>query len=289
MDRNKIITGDCLEILPGIPAESVDLVLTSPPYDDLRTYESSKRFDFSTFMKVADELVRILKSGGIIAWNVNDQIVNGSRTTTSFRQAMHFMNYAGHNKILCHDTIIYEKAGITYPANPPIRYNQAFEFVFILSKGKPKTFNPLMDKVNKYAGNKITGKERQRDGSLIDRQGTLTGKKTPTHSMRSNVWRYPTGWGHSYSSYDGEKIKEHPAVMHQKLAQDLVLSYSNVGDLVLDPFCGSGTTCFVARENSRDFLGIEINPKYAEMARERVRETGRRFGFSLERLEVQDE
>lgn len=284
MDRNKIITGDCLDVLPGIPAESVDMVLTSPPYDDLRTYESSKRFDFSTFTKVADELVRVLRPGGIIAWNVNDQIVNGSRTMTSFKQCLHFGNYSCPG-ILCHDIIIYEKAGVIYPPSPPIRYNQMFEFVFILSKGKPKTFNPLIDKVNKNIGKKITGKKRQRDGSLKYGRGVLTGKRVPTHSMRTNVWRYPVGWGHNYDSYDGEKIKEHPAIMHQKLAQDLVLSYSNVGDLVLDPFCGSGTTCFVARENSRDFLGIEINPKYAEMARERVRETRRRFDFSLQRLQ----
>lgn len=281
MDRNKIVTGDCLDVLPGIPAESVDLVLTSPPYDDLRTYESSKRFDFPTFTKVADELVRVLKPGGIIAWNVNDQIVDGSRTLTSFKQCLHFCNYSCPG-ILCHDIIIYEKAGIRYPSNPRIRYNQSFEFVFILSKGAPKTFNPLIDRKNKNIGKKITSTERKRDGKLKIKSGALMGKTTPTHSMRTNVWRFPTGWGHSY---DNEKLKGHPAIMHQRLAQDLILSYSNAGDLVLDPFCGSGTTCFVARENNRDFLGIEINPKYAEMARERVRETRRRFDFSLQRLQ----
>lgn len=266
---NQLIHGDCTEKIKLIPDEYVDLVVTSPPYEDLRSYEG---FDFIQFIEFDYELKRVLKPGGIIAWNINDKIKDGDRSCISFKQALHF-KFIG---FLMHDIIIFKKKGMSYPPNPPARYNQSWEFVFVLSKGKPKTFNPIKDYLNSTYGEKYTGKQREKDGNLKIRTCVKKNKIRPKYSMRSNVWEYNTGYNHSYMNYE-KYVKKHPAIMYRKLCEDLIISFSNPGDMVLDPFCGSGTTCMIAKELGRKYIGIEINKEYVELAQRRINDANRRI------------
>lgn len=241
MDR--IINGDNTEVLAQMPDCCVDLVVTSPPYDDMRTYGSGQHdWTFAHFTKLARQLTRTLKPGGVIVWVVGDQTIDGSETCSSFKQAMHFC-WLGLN---LHDTMIYEKQS----GNPPQRrYWQNFEYMFVLTKGKPKTFNGLRDKPNAYVLNRA------------DEHGER-GK----FGLRSNIWRYPVG-----GKNIGDPIAhKHPAPFPEALAADHIRTWSNPGDLVVDPFVGSGTTAAVARKLERHFIGIEIESDYVQLARKRL-------------------
>ena len=258
--------GDVVEQLRTVPDKSVHCVVTSPPYDNLRTYKDNPTFDLNGTTK---ELLRVLVDGGVVVWVVGDQVINGSESGTSFRNALAFMD-GGFN---LHDTMIYEKNG---PAHPDtIRYYAIFEYMFIFSKGQPKTFNPIKDRYNKWVGQKWSKKDdyrnktqsfRQKNGELktvvwSDNQGGEFG-------VRFNVWKYNVG--HGYTTKD-EIAYQHPAIFPEALAQDHILSWSNEGDTILDPFMGSGTTLKMARELKRNSIGIEINPAYISIAKERLR------------------
>lgn len=254
---NKVHCSECLEFMKQIPDESVDLTVTSPPYDNLRDYNGYS-FDFEV---IAKELFRITKKGGAVVWVVGDATVNGSETGTSFKQALYFKEI-GFN---LHDTMIWEKPSCNFPDFN--RYYQYFEYMFILSKGKPKTSNLIKDKKNKYSGNKITriGGDRNKDGKLVPNSAFKHNKDKviKEFGVRGNVWYIPT------ASIEKEKIK-HPAKFPEKLAEDHILSWSNEGDIILDPMCGSGTTCKMAMLNKRNFIGIEISDKYCEIANKRL-------------------
>lgn len=249
---NEIICGDSLNVLVGFPAESVDLVVTSPPYDNLRDYEGFS-FDFEG---IAKELVRVLKPGGVIVWVVGDQTIKGSESGTSFRQALYFKEIG----LNLHDTMIYKKrSGRPLTHN---RYEQEFEYMFVLSKGKPNTVNHLKQKCVKDSGYDTfvaRGKEKgNRETRKILRQ---------EYRIKGNVWEYNTGM----NSSSKEKIAfEHPAIFPLELASDHILSWSNAGDVVLDPFNGSGTTTKAAHLLERQFIGIDISEKYCEIARKRL-------------------
>lgn len=246
-------------------AESVDLVVTSPPYDDLRTYNDSSKWDFNVFKDVAHAITRVLKPGGVIMWNVNDATINGGESGSSFRQALYFMDSCG---LRLHDTMIYEKSGIAFAAGPhSVRYSQAFEYCFIISKGKPKTVNIIMDKKNKWAGISSWGnaKARKKDGTLED--AGKKSKETREWGARTNIWRIINSGGFGQSSKTSYK---HPATMPEELARGHIISWSNPGDLVLDPFMGSGTTAQMAIEEQRNFIGFEIDPTYYEMCVNRI-------------------
>lgn len=247
-------------------AESVDLCVTSPPYDDLRTYNDSSKWDFNVFKDVAQGLTRVLKDGGVIMWNVNDATIGGSETGSSFRQCLYFMDACG---LRLHDTMIYEKTGTAFASGPTsVRYTQIFEYCFILSKGKPKTVNLIQDKKNKWAGISSWGnaKTRKRDGTMHD-----PGRKSNTireYGVRTNIWKIKNSGGFGQSSKASYK---HPATMPEELARGHVLTWSNKGDLVIDPFMGAGTTAQVCIEEDRNFIGFEIDPQYYEMCIERVK------------------
>ena len=167
MEINKTYKLNCIVGMERMGEESVDLVVTSPPYDDLRTYNDSSKWDQNTFYAVAAQLNRVLKPGGVIMWNVNDATINGSESGSSFRQALHFMDLG----LRLHDTMIYEKTGTAFASGPKsVRYTQQFEYCFILSKGKPKTHTLLVDKKNKWAGHQSWGnaQTRAKDGSNKD-------------------------------------------------------------------------------------------------------------------------
>lgn len=261
MSDYKIICGDSAEELKKIPAESVDLVITSPPYDDLRTYNGFT-FDFET---IARELYRVVKNGGVVVWVVADQTKDGSETGTSFRQALFFKGI-GFN---IHDTMVWAKDTFTFP--DPTRYGQSFEYMFIFTKGKPATFNPIKDKPNKWAGETIHGTSRGPNGETF-RKSNHHKTKTAPYGARLNVW-----------TMAGEKHNDtgHPAPFPLKLARDHIISWSNKGDTVLDPFLGSGTSGVACIDTGRDFIGIEISPEYYELSKRRIDEAAAQIRFNI--------
>jgi len=249
---NQIICGDNVETLRGFPADSIDLTVTSPPYDNLRTY-GGHSWDFEG---VAQQLWRVTKPGGVVVWVVNDATVDGSETGTSFRQALHFKEIG----FRLHDTMIYLKEQLQFPDS--VRYYNAFEFMFVLAKEQPKTVNLIADRENRTAGGVVSGTERRPDGSLVVRPcaGNITAKK----GVRWNWWKV--------KHIDRGIETRHPATFPESLARDHILSWSNEGDTVLDPFSGSGTTVKMARLMGRRGIGIEINPDYCDIAVERLRQ-----------------
>lgn len=255
--KNQVIQGDCLEVMKGIPDKSIDMVLTSPPYDNLRDY---KGYTFN-FKGIAQEIYRVLKDGGVCVWIVGDATIKGSETLNSFRQAIYF-NSIGFN---LHDTMIYRKNSLTFPDTN--RYYQCFEYMFVFSKGKPKTVNLIQDKINKQANKTITGNYRDIDGSLKEMSGSRNKRAIKEKGVRWNIWDYNTGWQHSYSE---DFLRGHPAIFPEKLAEDHILSWSNEGDTILDPMAGSGTTLKMAKKNNRNYIGIEIAHEYIEIINKRL-------------------
>lgn len=254
----KLILGDCLEKMKDIPDGSVDLVVTSPPYDNLRSYNGQEPFTFEVFKPIANELNRILSSGGVIVWIVNDATIKGSETGSSFRQALYFKELG----LNLHDTMIWKKDSCPFPDKT--RYYSLFEYMFVISKGKPKSINLIKDRKNKHPGvlkKHIEYDRRKNTTSVRKHEGYTIGE----YGVRYNVWY--NGVGKGKSGYDG---KDHPAVMPIKLAKDHIKSWSNEGDLVLDPFLGSGTTGVAAKNLGRKFIGFEKDKDYFEIAKKRI-------------------
>lgn len=238
MKLNTIYNEDCLETMSRMPDDFIQATITSPPYDDLRDYEG---FNFD-FKATAEGLWRVTKKSGVVVWVVADATKNGSKTGTSFRQALYFKELG----FRLHDTMIYEKNSPAFPANRNAnRYTQIYEFMFVFSKGQPKA-TLLCDKENKWAGHK-------------DFSGKLK-NAVPEFSPRNNIWKYTT-------SFNGVS---HPAPFPERLANDHILTWTEPGDLVYDPFMGSGTTAKMAKLNDRNFIGSEISSNYVRLAEERM-------------------
>jgi DNA modification methylase len=257
-DDVTLYLGDCLEILPTLAAGSVDLTVTSPPYDNLRDYDKS----VFLFEPIARELYRVTKQGGVVVWVVGDATDNGSETGTSFSQALYFKEI-GFN---IHDTMIYMKAGPSYPAQN--KYYQVFEYMFVLSKGSPATFNPIKDRENRWYGQKWSKirTRRERNGDLKTQIWYADeGEKLGT---RFNIWQYQVGYGYQGDGY----AHMHPASFPEELAEDHILSWSNPGDVILDPMMGSGTTCKMAVKHDRKTVGIERVSTYFDIAVKRIKE-----------------
>lgn len=252
VDMNKIYNKDCLEGFKLLDNESIDLTVTSPPYDNLRSY-NGYTFDFES---VAKELYRVTKQGGVVIWVVGDSTINGSESGTSFKQAL-FFKEIGFN---LYDTMIYRKQN--YVPLTHKRYEQEFEYMFVFSKGKPKTFNPIMVPC-KYAGTETWGSasyHKTSNSGLVQ-----TGKKKINDfKQHGNIFTYRTG---SIKSKAGIK---HPAPFPEDLAKDQIITWSNEGDLVLDCFMGSGTTAKMSILNNRNYIGFEISEEYCKIAEERI-------------------
>jgi site-specific DNA-methyltransferase (adenine-specific) len=253
----KLINEDCVSALKKMDDASIHLVVTSPPYDNLRTYDTGAGSDWNAdvWHDVIREMYRVMVDGGVVVWNVKDSNANGSESGTSFRQALFAME-CGFN---LHDTMIWSKDTFAYP--DVARYYDTFEFVFVFSKGKPRAFNPICDRKNKWAGTKVHGTSRKADGTMYEKSNN---KKSDVKEfgMRFNVWDIPT---EKKSGGVG-----HPAMMPERLAHDMIVSWSNEGDIVLDPFMGSGTTGRMCVKTKRDFVGIDISENYVELARRRI-------------------
>ncbi len=252
---NTIINEDCETALKKMLPETIDLTITSPPYDNLRDYNG---FTFS-IDNIISELFRVTKEGGVVVWIVGDATVKGSETGTSFRQALKFMD-AGFK---LHDTMIYEKNTSSFPAKRTgNRYTQIFEYMFVFCKGKIKQPHLIADKPNKWAGHTNWGKNtnRLKNGEL---QETEDIKPVPDFSPRNNIWKYNIGKG--FNSSDKES-HEHPAIFPEQLAEDHILTWSDENDVVLDIFSGSGTTCKMAKKNRRRYIGIEISEEYCRLS-----------------------
>ena len=255
MELNKIYNIDNVQGMRQMDAESVDLVVTSPPYDNLRNYNGFS-FDFEN---VAKELFRIVKMGGVVVWIVSDATINGSETGTSFKQALYFMQ-CGFN---LHDTMIWCKDG-GGAVGSNLCYTQNFEYMFVFSKGKPKSVNLIYDKpCQTYTGVAKTVRE--------SRGGNDKGDRGMTTFMRREMSRRNNWWYLCPQAQDGTGW--HPAVFPEKLVCDHILSWSNEGDVVLDPFMGSGTTAKVARALGRKYIGFEISKEYCDLANKRLQDT----------------
>lgn len=262
--------GDCLELLKEIPDGSVDLTVTSPPYDNLRTYNGNNdQWSADVWQKVIAELYRVTKDGGVVVWVVGDATIKGSETGTSFKQALHAME-CGFN---LHDTMIWCKD--TSPFHMSNRYYQTFEYMFVWSKGKPKTFNRIEDRKNKYAGSVVHGNLRDKDGGTklhtCNKKGVK--KKVKDFGSRFNYW--------VQSTEKNSKAFGHPAMFPEQLANDHILSWSNPDDVVLDCFMGSGTTGAMAVKNGRKFIGFELDPDYFKIAEERINQAAEKGGFLM--------
>lgn len=252
---NKVIQGDCFEVMEQMPDKCVDLVVTSPPYDNLRDYEGYS-FDQDDFDNISNELYRVTVDGGTVVWIVNDSVVLGSESGTSFRQALSFKEIG----FCLNDTMIWEKDTFSFPDNN--RYRGVFEYMFILTKGKPKTVNLIEDRLNRYAGSSVHGTSRGKDGKTF--QKSKSGKSfVKDVGVRFNVW-------HQIS--EKNNLFDHPAPFPLRLAQDHIVSWSNENDIILDPFLGSGTTAVAAKQLGRKFIGIELSEKYCEIAKDRLRQ-----------------
>lgn len=250
-----LMLGDCLERMKEIPDGSIDLTVTSPPYDNLRTYNNTLEWGEHVWKPVLQDLFRVTKQGGVVVWVVGDATIKGSETGTSFKQALYAME-CGFN---LHDTMIWNKGGFSAVGALSSRYAPVFEYMLVFSKGKLATFNPIKDKPNKWAGTKNHGTIRV-DGD--ERRPVSNSNVISDFGQRYNVWEIPP---HRQKG-DGK----HPAPFPEQLASDHIISWSNAGYTVLDPFMGSGTTGKMARQLNRNFIGIEKDETYFKIAQERI-------------------
>lgn len=251
-ELNDVYVSDCALGMQKLPENSIDLVLTSPPYDNLRDYNG---YEFE-FEKIATEIYRVLKRGGILVWVVGDKTKNGNRSLTSFRQAIFFQDL-GFN---AHDVMIYEKKNTPFMRSNA--YTNCFEFMFVFAKGKPNTFNPLKTQTVRQGKEKLVSNKKA-DGINNKVWAELKPEKT-----RTNIWKYAVGLGGSTN----DKIAfQHTAIFPEKLASDHIVSWTNEGDIVLDPMCGSGTTCKMAKLLRRNFIGFDISEDYVEIAKQRLK------------------
>jgi len=251
-DLDEIYCIDCALGMQMIETESIDLIVTSPPYDNLRDYNGYK-FEFE---KIANQIFRLIKKGGVVVWVVGDKIKNGNRSLTSFKQALYFQEL-GFN---VHDIMIYEKKNTPFMRSNA--YTNCYEFMFIFTKGSPNTFNPIKTITVRQGKEKLVANKKT-DGVNNKVWGELNAQKTLT-----NIWEYAVGLGGSTN----DKIAfKHTAIFPEKLAKDHIITWTNEGDTVLDPMSGSGTTCKMAKLLKRKFIGFDISQEYVEIAKERLK------------------
>ena len=237
MQQNRVYYEDNLLTLGRFPDNCLDAVITSPPYDGLRKYNGYS-FDFETLAK---ELFRTVKPGGVVVWVVGDATVKGSESGTSFRQALYFKE-TGFN---LHDTMIWFKPN-GMPTDTRNRYNQCFEYMFVFSKGQVKTFNKIT------IASSTSRKYKSNWGRKSDYMVCSVGKERTTAREKNhdNIFSYPISVG---GATKDKYAFKHPAIFPEQLATDQLLSWTKPGDLVYDPFMGSGTVAKACILNGRNY------------------------------------
>ena len=254
--KNSIVHADCIEAMRNLEDGSIDLVVTSPPYDGLRNYNG---YSFNA-EGIARELFRVIKNGGIVVWVIGDATVDGTETGTSFKQALLFKEI-GFN---LHDTMIFRKRN-PIPQIYRKRYNNEFEYMFVFSKGPTATHNPIMvDSL--HAGLQLNGTTYKNYSKGVQTRKKMA-KPVKDKKIKGNIWEYVVG-----KNKEDEPAKGHPAPFPVKLAEDHILSWTNKDDVVLDPMCGSGTTCVAAKKLGRNYIGIDISKEYCDLAEKRINE-----------------
>lgn len=249
--KDTLHAADCVTFMKRCPDNFFDLTITSPPYDNLRDY-NGYAFDVN---KIAEQLFRTTKKGGVVVWVIGDKIKNGNKSLTSFKHAITFQE-VGFN---VHDVMIYRKKNTPFMRSNA--YTNCYEFMYIFSKGKPNTFNALKVPTVRQ------GYEMMVANKKADGVNNKVLKELKKEKTRTNIWDYAVGFGGSTK----DKIAfKHPAIFPEKLAEEHIHSWSNEGDLVFDPMCGSGTTCKAAKNLNRKFIGCDISDEYIKIAKERV-------------------
>ena len=261
LPTDTILHGDCLALLPQLPKESVDFTLFSPPYDGIRDYNNKWSWNYKDLGK---ELSRVTKDGGMVAVVIGDGTKDFAKSLTSFRLAVNWVDEAGFRLFEC---CIYRRHG-----NPGAWWNKRFrvdhEYILLFLKGaRPKTFHKEHLLIaSKHGGKTYSGTDRLTSGGFK----VIEPKKVNDKKCRGTVWNYAT------SNTEGNNLKlKHPATFPDALASDLVCCFSNEGDTVCDPMCGSGTTAVMAKFHARNFIAMEIDENYCELARERLKEVSR--------------
>jgi site-specific DNA-methyltransferase (adenine-specific) len=251
--KNEVHLMDCLKGLELVKDNSIDFIVTSPPYDQLRTYESS-----TSILEVGKECFRTLKDGGIMAMVIQDQTKDFAKSLTSFRTCVSMCDEIGFRLF---ETVIWQRHG-----RPGAWWNKRFrvdhEYVFLFLKGnKPKHFDKEPLKIQAiHVGKKLVGTTRKNDGSI---KRNTSGMEQPNFKCRGTIWSIDS----SKSEHNKVKLK-HPATFPNQLAKDLLTCFTKEDELVLDPFAGSGTTCVVAKELKRNYIGFEIDETYHAIAQE---------------------
>ena len=266
LKQNQLYNEDCLITMGNMEDNSIDLTLTSPPYDDLRTYNehvSGNKTEFNgysfPFEEIARELFRVTKKGGVVVWVVGDATNKGSETGTSFRQAL-FFKECGFD---LYDTMIYQKTGTPFPQKT--RYNQTFEYMFVFSKGKPNTFNPIMKKNATAGAVRHSRKFRNPNGEMIP---GFNGKPVNEYGIENNIWLIKNGMNKSTKDL---VAFEHPAIFPEELAAKHIITWTKINDLVYDPFMGSGTTAKMSILLDRNWVGSELDSTYSDICNRRIK------------------
>lgn len=254
MEANRLIVGDSVTALPKeVGPCRVDLTVTSPPYDSLRDYHGYQ-FDAAAMLQAIYDATA---EGGVCVWVVGDQVRKGDLSLSSFKHAL--AGQALGRRV--HDVMIYAKNAKLFPRTNG--YYRTHEYMLVLSKGAPKTFNGLREP-NTYAGQvRKRWTHRAKSGEMKE----ITERVCRPDSVLGNVWRYNVAFGQATTD---KFAHGHPAMFPERLAEDHVLSWSNPGDLVLDPMCGSGTTCKMAQRHGRRYIGIDVSADYIEIAKLRT-------------------
>lgn len=261
MELDKIYNIDCVKGMSEMPDGSVDMVLTSPPYDNLRRYDGSE-WSFEKFCEVARQITRILKDGGVCVWVVGDATINHSETGTSFRQALYFKDSCGLN---LYDTMIFAKAN-PIPQNQR-RYEQCFEYMFVISKGTPKTFNGIKESCQQFGRPQEWGRSNNVGEHTAKHLRTSDVRTTKATKLHGNIFTYGVGGNDT----------GHPAVFPYKLAAEQVATWTDANDVVCDPFCGSGTTSVACIGLGRRFIGFEICTEYYQQADKRIKKASQQL------------
>lgn len=265
MNQFELYCGDGRDVMNELVESGVkvNLTVTSPPYDKLRTYNKSCDWNYEIFKGIANGLYSITQDGGVVVWVVSDSMIRGTESGTSFKQALHFMDIG----FKLHDTMIYEKHNPTPNTGGGMRYQQCFEYMFVFVKGKPAVHNilkePRRNACNDKRTQRIKKTNRNKDGEFGTEKLYLINEFVP----RRNIWTYKVGL---YNTTKDRDAFVHPAIFPEQLANDHILSWSNQGDIVFDPFMGSGTTGKMAIINERSFIGVEKVPEYYVLARNRI-------------------